>query len=429
MKGQVTMKKLKGMKGILSIAMAVAMISCLFVVSASAVTTTADKPFTELEVTKKVVSTSGASLPSETFKITMTPADDLRDEDGNLKNKDTSGIVIEEGLALAEDTLEFSVDSTTDNTDGLVVLTDKFELDELETGLAYDHTGIYRYYVKEVLPTDEDGKEITTNGYITFDDTVYTVDLYVEQDSSNDFVITGIVLYSSKITDGSKPTSVVFKNEIAVSNVLIYKTVEGTEYNKGQLYQFAILIPEGGETIDLKAGENSYLSAYIYKGSTKVIDTGSGNDEKIARTDSNGLVKLFVGGKTLSDDVFTNGTTFYLKDGEHLVIEGAPVSMCYVVQEKDYSSQNYTTAATYEEWGSFSTSTQPNNDDHISSVKSATVRGTVNTRTNEIRYTNTRNITVPGGVYVEYLPYAIILVAAVALGAVYMIRRKKKSSI
>jgi hypothetical protein len=355
----------------------------------------------------------------------------LRDEDGKLlsTSKDSEGTPIEEGLALADDTLEFSVDSTTDNADGSVELTDKFAIDELATGLAYDHTGVYRYYVKEVLPTDENGEEITDNGYITYDDTIYTVDLYVDQDTSNDFVVTGIVLHSDKITDGSKPTSIEFENEIDVKNVLIYKTVKGTEYNKGQLYQFAILIPEGGDTITLAAGDDSYLSAYIYKGSTKVIDTGDGNDEKIARTDSNGLVKLFIGGKTLEDDVFTNGTTFYLKDGEHLVINGAPVSMCYVVQEKDYSSQNYTTAATYEEWGSFSTSTQPNNEDHISDVKSATVRGTVNTRTNEIRYTNTRNITVPGGVYVEYLPYAIILVAAVALGAVYMIRRKKKSSI
>jgi hypothetical protein len=386
--------------------------------AASALTQSTTDPITTLPVTKIVESRANVSLPSETFTVKMEPADDL-----TASSLDANNHQVQAGPALASDTLTFTVNSSTDNADGRVELTDSFNLTAFASGAKFTNTGVYRYYITETLPTDTDGTPKTSNGYITFDDTKYTVDLYVEQNSNKEFVVTSYVLHSSKITDDSKPTAVTFTNKISCADVNIYKTVSGNEYVKDQLYEFYVLIPIKGETITLESNQ-TYVEAYIYNGNTKVIDQGDGNDEGIARTDENGLIKLNIAGATIDSDV-TEGTTVYLKAGEHLKIAGAPVSMVYKVAEKDYTSQGYTTTVSYEEVGYYAASTTVANSDPDTYNETREVKGTVNDVTNTVKFLNTRDMTVPGGVSLDFVPYVVILAIAIAGGVLFIVKKRR----
>ncbi len=379
-------------------------------------------PYTEIAVTKNVyVKEKGTSIPEKTFTITMEPATtaDLTNDDGTAKT-DANSNKLEIGPALTTESIDFEFNSLSDTSKGYATQTDNFKFDfVVPTGStsAFDHTGVYRYIVKEEIPSDankttDSGNK--SNGYVTYDTTEYTLDLYVNQDSTGKYVVDNYVLNNGSL---EKPKGLIFDNAVNCSELTISKTVEGTEYKQGEEYEFRILIPVGGTTITLT--DKSKFIGKIYDANGNQV---TGRDYM----ESNGDVVIKVAGSDITADMKTYGTKFTLKAGEELVIYGVPVSMVYKVQEFVDEKEGYTTTIDYTETGSFSTETAPKTDTGKKTVSGDTLSGTINTSVNTVEFLNSREINTPTGLNIDFLPYALVLLVAVCGSILFIIAKKRK---
>jgi hypothetical protein len=423
--------------------LATAMVLCMMAPALAADTTggatqnkSVENPVTSIPVSKKVsVDTWGVSLPSETFYLQMSPATSaqLQDADGNAIK--SGSVTVQPGIALKDPVVSFDFSAADSTGGGSVTKSDSFQLVYADDG-AFTATGVYRYYIQEVAPVeseDEDAdvtyepvkNEETEEGeknYIEYDESQYTVDLYVQQGNDNKFVVTDAVVY--KVGSESKPGSITFENTINCATVIIKKEVSGIEYTKNEGFTFHIMIPVGGDTITLK--ENETISAQIYKDGVAV---------------ENGAVTLTVKGDNLAADVAKNGTEFTLHNGEYLQIS-APLSMVYKVQEADYTDEGYVATALYQESGSFQDSQTLKNDGKTfanaadeekgyvaddAEGNELCVTGTANDGKSHVIFTNTRNISVGAGVNLDFLPYVLVLVGALAIGGVWFFFRKRRT--
>jgi hypothetical protein len=476
---------MKKCKRILSLALAATMVVGMFAISASAeeegatpsttpstakstypqLVGSVDTPIEELPVVKTVtVNTPGVSLPSETFYLQMAPATaadltkTVQTDDGTTTEAvtDANGNKLEIGPALTTPIVsyDFSAADNTSLNNGTVKKSDKsfsltFDTDDANY---FNHTGVYRYLITEVLPVKNDDGDITSytpavnveKDYIQYDTTTYYADLYVQQNSSGDYVVVNTIVHKGDETE--KPTEITFANKVAVANITISKTISGLAYKNDELFDFYILIPAGGDTITLASGEK--IQAEIRSSTTGELVA----DE---RTNNTGKLELTVNGDTIEDNVMTYGTRFQLKDGEFLKVY-APVSMIYKVCEADYSAEDYVTTATYTERGDFvSTSdvnTKANNGKtfvadadsvdtdkglladfkvdekatYANEDKIVCVRGTTNDTTNTVAFTNKRTVDVPNsGISVDLIPYVLVMLIAVC-GAVLFISKKRR---
>jgi hypothetical protein len=232
--------------------------------------------------------------------------------------------------------------------------------------------------------------------------------------------------YVLQNSEAAKPQNISFTNKITCSDLKIFKKVVGTEYSKGELYTFRLLIPVGGTTIDLAEGQT--FTAYLKDANGIVVDTENN------RTDANGKVEIKVGGKNL-DAAMTEGTTFQMKAGEYLYIVGAPATMVYKVEEVvddatvndsklSLVEEGYTTTYDYKEYGTNDSDTQPEKG-QVSGKSGNSVIGTINTESNEVTFTNTREVTVGTGINLTMLPYALITLCAICGGILFISRKRR----
>jgi hypothetical protein len=402
---------------------------------------------TELPVTKCIKVTKGAAIPEETFTFTMTPAtkDDITDGKYGVTTTEISSQKVQQGIdmtsASKSATISYAVSSTdtesavlengsTSNTGTLTLTGEKFDL----ASIPFSASGIYRYYITENVPSEEDRQP-----YIKYDTDVYIVDLYVvtkdfDTNGNATYGIKGLTITksngSSVYTD--KPQEIVFTNQITDKLLTISKTVEGDEYTKDELFDFYIKIPVGGDTITLT--ENTQIYGMIYNKNGLVKDNRSIKDDDDNYT---GIIKLNVKGNKADvsyDDIVKDGTHFQLKNDEELRIY-APVTMIYFVAEANYSSEGYSQTYIYTEYGSKASTTKSNtNDDEDDEAYAAigenatpvVVKGTVNTVANAVAYTNTRNVTLPDtGINLDVVPYILLTLIAVCGGILFISRKKR----
>jgi hypothetical protein len=329
----------------------------------------------------------------------------------------------------SSDTAKVTIpENATDATVGTVTKNDKkFDL----THANFRNTGIYRYYITETAVNNPEP-------YITYSKDKYIVDLYVFNgptvDNKATFEVKGATVYkivpvkeNNVVVDTVsvvKPTDITFTNKINTNLLTIKKTVEGEEYTKDEQFNFWIKIPTGGDTITLE--EDTKISAQIYNSNGLVNDS---------RSDENGYLELTVNGDKLEDkgqsetyeSVTQDGTPFQLKSGEELRIY-APITMIYYVVEADYSGEGYTQTYTYYESGSKTSTTVGNvtDDDEIVNAKKVVIKGTVNSDTNTVAYTNSRNITLPDtGINLDVVPYILLTLIAVCGGILFISRKKR----
>jgi hypothetical protein len=164
--------------------------------------------------------------------------------------------------------------------------------------------------------------------------------------------------------------------------------------------------------------EGQTINAQICNANGVVIDTENG------RTDDKGNVVLTVKGANIEADMKANATEFKLKKGEWLQITGVPVSMIYKVEEVTdaIAGQGYTVTYNYTEAGYNKTDTMGLKKD----VDASSVKGTINTNTNEVEFVNTRNMETPNsGISMNVIPYVVILLVAVC-GALLLVFNKKR---
>lgn len=107
--------------------------------------------------------------------------------------------------------------------------------------------------------------------------------------------------------------------------------------------------------------------------------------------------------------VLTTGVpaTVYLGDDETITIYGLSESDTYIVKEDKHNTDGYETK--------------------IDGVKTTTGEASGNAKTDDVSivYTNTKQITTPGGVIMTIAPYALMLVVAGAFAVVFLSRRNR----
>jgi hypothetical protein len=399
---------MKKLHKILSLALAVGIVVCSLVTSAfaagdgssssssgsgSGVTpeTTTITRITELEASKTVKIGKNAAIPETTFTITMVPATETE-----INGAKAGTVAVQPGLALTNDTVTLTFGATKEDTStGKVTKADKFNLTSFKDGY-FKKSGVYRYYVTETIPSDKPS-------YITYDESVYEVDLYVLPDSEGTNKLSIQDITTRKVGDSAKPQTINFENEFSMAEIEISKTVDGYEYTENEEFDFWVMIPVGGTTIVL--AQDQEIHAEVYNATGKVRDE-----------------ILYVKGNKNDTSAKTNGTNIKLKNGETLKFT-APVSMIYFVEEKDYSGEGYVTTWNYEEAGTFR---DGSNIEEKPVTEKRVVDGTTNTKTNKVEFVNSRQMTVQSGVVLDVMPYAIVMAIAVA-GAVFFIVKKRNA--
>jgi hypothetical protein len=416
--------------------------------------TTETKVITSLPVTKDLVTENkDTALPTTEFYVEMVPA-----TTAEIAGAKAGDVTIESGLALASPIASFSF-SAEDDKDMSPVLKDGEPTGEGEVeksssfafsfvdgegkAATFSHTGVYRYYVKEVIkqlksgseteyeyvvPTQEEGKQY----YITYDKTVYVVDLYVGTvDGAMSVIGMGITKQGEEAkTDAAKPDAVSFTNTINCGSIKISKSItkDTTEYIPGMEYQFYILIPEAGDSITLM--DNDVINAQKYN------SDGTKDGEEF---------ELKVKGATIDADIVENGTAFTLKAGQYIEVT-APLGMIFKVAEVVPTAEGYTIAIDYKESGTFSNSQTLNTvtADRVETIKEyegtdptgqytgeskltgKAIKGTVNTNTTRVEFINQLEMATATGVNLDFVPYAIIALMAVIGCAVLIVKKSRK---
>lgn len=340
--------------------------------SMAGTTTKADEttPITGLTIEKVFESDSGGITPNETFTFTMTPDTSVKDG-----QKDTaSGLSVYKGVDLgANATVKMVYTSLSDKTQKAT-----FSLEGVKFS---NKPAIYRYLVKEVKPAN-------ANQYITYDSTVFKVDVTVD---ANGNILSVINVTNSENVSEKQP--IVFNNKYTSDDLVIKKVVSGTLGNKSEAFKFKLNIPVEGIMITLQ--QYAPFKAYYEDASTGT--------------------KTYAGEIKVGEDF-----EFVLSDGDQLLVENVPAGMIYTVTET--GAQDYTTNITCTSANTESgTAKKLYNQKEYNAYTNETpiIEGE-----NLVTFENIKDYNADTGVRIDYKPYIILFLIA-AVGVSVLIFRKK----
>lgn len=225
----------------------------------------------------------------------------------------------------------------------------------------FSHAGIYQYTVTVK-------NEPIVTGVVV--DGVKTVYVYVVE-GENGLAVQNIAMVNAENVKQDNFVSTYLASDAQYGNLLVTKTVEGAFGDKTKKFEFTVSVP---------------TNLYYEYGTV-------GEDGKFTPATGDGM-----SGLTQAMN------TFYLADGEAVMIYGLVNGTNYTIDETDYTAQGYTTDVVGVVDGQQATITDG------ADVTAA--------------YTNTNaGSSTPTGVILNVAPYALMVVIAVAGVAVFMRKR------
>lgn len=228
----------------------------------------------------------------------------------------------------------------------------------------YDRVGVFNYEITEVSGN--------TAG-VTYQSNAINMKVTVVQDE--DGLKRQVALYNSGETNPTKTGTIT--NIYKAGNLQITKEVKG---NMGQKERYFPI------DVTLNAPANKEVKSTISVGATSYTDAnGNGNPTEIE-----------IGEKA----------TFYLKDGESINLGNVPYGVEYTVVEEavgdGYLPPKY----------------------KVNNVEVTTAEDSINSSSETVVITNTKEDTVVTGVIVDNLPYIIILAGVVVGMGVFFIKKR-----
>ena len=338
---------------------------------------------TEIVFQKDLVIPSGVATPNVTFTFDLTGATAGENE---TATDTTTTVKVLDGTghgALSDVSVTFDSNSevtdAAESNDKTQTVTEYVKLDLTQGGFTFDAPGIYKYTL-----TEDDLGDVNYT-----ESAPYTVYLYVERlenDGEDSFVVTGATMFSGTNEENSK-TNVVTnyylttpEGDVTPNSLTVDKTVSGDMGDKGEKFEFEI-------TITAK----------------KINDQ---NDSSRNYTATNAIVE------NNQDGTYT--VTGSLKHDESLTINGLVAGDSYVVNEKAYDQDGYTS------------STNPTGLEGVTTFENNKTRVTFNAATaDSIAYTNTREAVSPTGLVMDIAPYALLVVVAAAGCFVFLRKRRE----
>jgi pilin isopeptide linkage protein len=318
-----------------------------------------------LEIEKTFESENGATLPSETFEFTMKP-----DETASGTSTDGNSLNIYKGVSLGDkDTISMTFDSKTSSTQKA-----SFDLSNLK----FTNTpGIYKYIVKEVVPTD-------ANENIKYDSTEYSVSVYVDKTGA----IVAIVSYNAKGTKDPIKFKNTYKEKAPNTDELVVKkNVEGSMGDRTKRFIFYL-------NLELTSGTEVQGTITRSNNRTETVTLKNGNN------------------------------IFRLGDGDVLTVSDLPEGTLYTVTET--AATDYTTdiVCTTKDSSGNDKEVKVDNSKRYSAQANQTPIVSGGTT---IEFTNTKDYVVPTGVRLDIMPYLTLFAfALVGLAAFFCGRLRKR---
>ena len=314
------------------------------------------------------------------------------------------------------------------------------------TGVTFKAPGVYRFKMQTTM------SPASVSGLSSVDTADRYIDVYVNQNTSSttdqDLLIAGYTIHKSAnaIPDVSANWASNLKEQglsarYATKTLTVTKTVSGNQGSKNQEFDFTLTITgaEPGATFPVKLYNETEIER-IYEGIIGGGDPADYTDNELAmvlgtvygigyvKTNSRtglqtqntvldqsetGLDRdITITKCTLVANASGNATySFKMKNGDTLILDNLTESVQYSITEanQDYNPSWSLTAAT-----------------NANGTTNTVASRAIGAQSNEVAFTNTREVPVATGVVLAILPFAILTIAAVAAG-VYITARKKKA--
>jgi pilin isopeptide linkage protein len=374
-----------------------------------------DNGITKLPFTKVLKTNDAMIITDTTFEFTMVPDSPTTTTKSGLSyqagpNLGTKGTVTLSINSALKDDITTLVNTTTTDQDKMYVeglaessvkgiaLNGEFDLSDL----TFTEAGIYRYKVQET----QDSKSSAT---ITYDETIFIVDLWVKMNDDN---TSSIYVIQSQLYASDEKKPLVFENSLKTSTLKIQKNVNGTKaVPKDTEYTFWIKIPTGGTSINLTQG----LAISAKKYTTSNETPTDVNSIKVGGTMEQEQDTATAKDTTNTDD--SGWCKFELKNGEYLEITGLPAGMVYYLFEQDYQSEGF---VTYNKTMTGDDITPPDADSFTSDDKGNYVNNTTAKGKNAVFFLNTADIPSNTGIVLDVMPYVAIVLAAAACAVLFI---------
>ncbi len=388
----------------LALAMVLVTVNCVFAVNTPETCNT----IATLNINKVLTPSDGVYPDVDSFEFTLTPVSYTLAEDGQIV-EDANATYMPAGGTITVDNLQV----VGDQKEGTAQKTLDFSGKKI---------GVYTYSLQEVAG------DVTG---VTYDDTLYYVNVYVINQIDENNTPTGATTISNitawrgtnmsdealkgmqqdttglvtadedgKIANSTDGTiSYPFENSYETSaEISLTKFVKGNYANTNQLFEFDVTL-DGGV-----AGDGTY--DVEYKNAEGVVTAGlNGNPATITTGEA---------------------TTINLKHGENMVIKELPASTEYTITENQEATYSATYTADGEEAVAPSTATgEATLGQNLTATGKLSDNGMNHgVLSNEVvEFTNTKEYTAPTGIILNVLPFVC---GIVVIGAVYMIVTKKK---
>lgn len=388
----------KVMKKILTLTMVMLLVALSVVPAFAAHTYTAPSENLTFNFNTRLVMDAGDTTPNVTFNYSIAP--------GSAISEDTSDNTVMQVLAgVGTPTIGSAVFSpattAASNGDGLVAtvpVTVNF------SGVPFDEPGIYRYIVTQASDLTH-----TTNGFTHDAQATRVLDVYVV-DEGEGLEIASYVLHTDvsdvaiganmgsndveNAGDSVANKSTGFTNVLATKDLKVSMGVTGNQASRNKY--FAVTVQVTGIT----AGDSYVVSL----ANDSNANTNDGNADETISTNSATVFGALNNAMTVSGSDLITGKTFYLHNGQSVVIRGLSPNATYEVTE--------------------------NAEDYLSAVMSGkTNSGNIGTvagsnKMAEAGFTNTRDGVIPTGVMVS-VAGGVTLVAT-AMIALLILGRKKE---
>jgi pilin isopeptide linkage protein len=269
--------------------------------------------------------------------------------------------------------------------------------------ITFEKQGVYRYKVTETAEAK------SSNKTITYDDTVYIVDLYVGLNTKNNTL--GVEYAVSQTQSGTKKP-IVFENDMMTSNLKIEKQIDGSQAKTDDVFTFWIKIPEGGTSIVLEGGTEI---------AAKITESGK-DDQPIHTITVGGSMEQETPGNAAyvaEKSAATGWCSFELKAGQSLEIDGLPATMVYYLYEQNYQADGYDTTHLIK----YDNTATEKSDINLSGSdlgEQTTVKGG-----NYVYFLNTKNSNPGTGIVLDIMPYVVIVLAAAACAVLFIARKRR----
>lgn len=363
------------MKKVVSVALALVMVLALGMV---AFADNADTTFNVPVYYNYPAENAGTVKPAETFTIAISDCTNKAENVPTFASKSVA-------LAFAESSNQEDVQFA------------EFTVN----GSSLKKAGVYTYNITETPAHDYAG--------MTYDETVAVLTLYVlAGEKPGEFTVKTVITYDEGKVNGGKKNVDTQKyektedtSEAGATFTNIYKAAsfDPSGSNKGLSISKSVTGNMGDKSADFTVVVN-FESAKELAAPIKYTD---GTDKTVTLT------------KGLEDSTYKGSATITVKHGETVTFDNVPYGVTYSVAENDYSEDGYTTTYTLD--GETYTPAQGTTGISAQTVAAPSIA---------VGITNANGIDVPDtGVFLDYLPYAIVVAIVIAAVGVFIIKKRK----